>query len=106
VEWTCALRIELAGTGVSLSAVCPGFVLQEGMFARFGMIPPKILGSCTPQEVATAVIRAIRQNRLEIIVNSMPIRPFLVLNALFPELVNRLMKWLGIIDFQRRKVGE
>lgn len=106
VEWTSALRMELAETGVKLSVVCPGYVMHEGMFARFGMVPPQVVGSCTPQQVAAAVIKAIRQNRHQIIVNSMPIRPFLVLNALFPELVNRLMKWLGIIDFQRRKVGE
>ena len=51
IEWTAALRSELAGTGVSFSTVCPGFVTGRGMFARFGIAPPVLLGSCTPEQV-------------------------------------------------------
>ena len=105
IEWTSALRAELVGTGVSLSAVCPGYVTGEGMFARFGLAPPALIGSCTPEQVARAVVRSIQRDRAEVIVNSRPVRPLLALYALFPGLATRLLAAMGITDFQRRKVG-
>ncbi|HEX9053090.1 MAG TPA: SDR family NAD(P)-dependent oxidoreductase [Anaeromyxobacter sp.] len=105
VEWTAGLRAELAGTGVSLSAVCPGFVTGVGMFARFGVAPPRAIGSCTPDQVAAAVVRAIRRDVPEIIVNSVPVRPLLALAALFPRAGNWLLARTGIVEFQRRKVA-
>lgn len=105
VEWSSALRPELRGTGVGSSVICPGYVTGEGMFARFGMRPPALLGSCTPEQVARAVVRAVRTGKAEIIVNSRPVRPLLALNQLFPSLGERLLDALGITEFQRRKVG-
>ncbi|HET8542802.1 MAG TPA: SDR family NAD(P)-dependent oxidoreductase [Anaeromyxobacter sp.] len=105
VEWTSALRSELAGTGVSLSAICPGYVTGEGMFARFGIPPPRLLGSCTPEQVAAAVMRALRDDVPEIVVNSMPVRPLLAVAALFPRARGWFLERLGIVEFQRRKAG-
>jgi short-subunit dehydrogenase len=105
IEWTSGLRSELKGTGVSLSAVCPGYVTGEGMFARFAMRAPWTIGSCTPEQVAAAVVVAIRRDRPETIVNSMPIRPLLALSALSPGLGLWIVDALGITAFQRRKVG-
>jgi short-subunit dehydrogenase len=105
IEWTSALRIELRGTGVSLSAVCPGYVTGEGMFARWGVAPPTLFGSCTPGAVARAAVRAIRQDRAEIVVNSMPVRAWLAFYALAPGLAGTVLDWLGLTAFQRRKVG-
>lgn len=105
VEWSSGLRPELRGTGVGSSVICPGYVTGEGMFARFGMRPPALLGSCTPEQVAQAVVRAIRKDEPEIIVNSRPVRPLLSLYQLFPSLGERLLGWLGVTEFQRRKVG-
>ncbi len=105
VEWSSALRPELRGTGVGSSVICPGYVTGEGMFARFGVQPPALLGSCTPEQVARAVVRAIRRDEPEIIVNSRPVRPLLALYQLFPSLGERLLGGLGITEFQRRKVG-
>ena len=105
IEWTAALRSELAGTGVSLSAICPGFVTGEGMFAKFGIAPPLLLGSCTPEQVAAAVVRAIRRDVPEIIVNSVPVRPLLALGALSPRAGLWILNRMGIVAFQRRKVG-
>jgi short-subunit dehydrogenase len=104
VEWTSALRMELAGTGVGLSVVCPGYVTDEGMFARFGMRPLWTVGSSTPSRVAGATVRAIRRNRAEVIVNSMPARPALAMYALFPGMADRLLRALGVVEFQRRKL--
>jgi len=105
VEWTSAMRLELEGTGVSLSAICPGLVTGEGMFARFGQAPPRALGSCTPQEVASAVVDAIQQDLPEVIVNSSPLRPLLALAALSPRMGERILHLLGIPEFQRKKAG-
>lgn len=104
-EWTRALRLELADTGVHFSTIFPGFVREVGMFARFGMHPPWIIGSCSPNQVAKAVVNAIEHEKLEIIVNSMPLRHLFMLSALFPRLGDWLMHVSGVVDFQRRKVG-
>jgi short-subunit dehydrogenase len=105
IEWNEALRSELHGTGVDTSVVCPGYVRNEGMFARFGIAAPGILGSCTPQDVSRAVIRAVKQGIGQQIVNSKPIRPLLALYALWPNLGVPVMRWMGITAFQRNKVA-
>src|SRR5512139_2948061 len=51
-EWTRALRLELANTGVRLSTIFPGYVREVGMFAKFGVRSPWIVGSCAPTQVA------------------------------------------------------
>jgi short-subunit dehydrogenase len=105
VEWTAALRAELRGTGVSVSAVCPGYVTGVGMFARFGVPAPRAIGSCAPEAVAAAVVRAVTRDQPEVIVNSMPVRGLLALDALSPRLGLWLVERLGVTAFQRRKVG-
>lgn len=103
-EWTSALRLELAETGVSFSTIFPGNVTDAGMFAKFGMTSPWTIGSCTSEQVAGAVVRAVEQNQPEIIVNSRPVMPLIALGDLFPSFGDWLMRRLGVIEFQRRKV--
>lgn len=103
-EWARALRLELAGTGVNVSTIFPGYVTGAGMFAKFGMAPPRTIGSCTPAQVARAVVRAVERRQPEVIVNSLPVRPLIALSELFPPLGDWLMRRLGIVDFQRKKV--
>lgn len=105
IEWTSALRAELWGTGVRASVVCPGYVTGTGMFARFGLTAPWIVGSCRPEEVAEGVAQALRSNRPEVFVNSMPVRPYLALYALLPRLFDILPRATGLTDFQRRKAA-
>ena len=97
--------MELEDRGVRFSTIFPGYVTEVGMFARFGMKPPWTIGSCTPAQVAAAVLRAIERNELEIIVNSRPLRPAFALAALFPKAGDWLMHRLGVVEFQRKKVG-
>ena len=104
-EWARGLRLELAGTGVHVSTVFPGYVTGVGMFAKFGLAAPWLVGSCTAQQVARAVVTAIEERKVEAIVNSRPMRPWFALAELFPALGDRLMHAFGIVDFQRRKVG-
>jgi len=105
-EWTRALRLELAGTGVQLSTIFPGYVREVGMFAKFGIKSPWIVGSCAPFEVAKAVVHAIEKGRPETIINSRPLRYAFVLNEISPRVGDWLMRFSGVVDFQRRKVGK
>ncbi|TAM52972.1 MAG: SDR family NAD(P)-dependent oxidoreductase [Acidobacteria bacterium] len=104
-EWTHGLRQELAGTGVCFSTIFPSYVTEAGMFARFGVKAPWLAGSCTPQQVARAVVDAIERRKVEVIVSSQALRPLLALAALSPALGDWLVRRLGIVEFQRRKAG-
>lgn len=92
VGFTRALRASLQheGRAVSASAVCPGFVLGEGMFAEQqreqGASAPVFVGSTTPEKVAAAVVRATERDLPEVIVNSGPMRPLLAVATLAPSL--------------------
>jgi len=105
-EWTRALRLELANTGVHFSTIFPGYVREVGMFAKFGMQSPWIIGSCAPSQVAKAVVYAIEKGRVERIINSRPLRYSFMLNELSPTIGDWLMRISGVVDFQRRKVGK
>lgn len=105
-EWTRALRLELAGTGVRFSTIFPGYVREVGMFAKFGMRPPWIVGSCAPSQIAKAVVHAIERGRVEKIVNSPPLRYSFMVNELSPTIGDWMMRVSGVAEFQRRKVGK
>lgn len=105
VGMTQALRLELADRGVRFSVVCPGLVRDEGMYARIdhsaGRRAQRWLGTTTPQSVASAVVRAISEDRSEVLVTPKPMRPLLALGALFPRLQERLVPALGVTKMYR-----
>jgi len=104
-EWTRGISLEKDHDGIRFSTIFPGYVSEVGMFARFGLKAPWTIGFCTPQQVAAAVIKALQYNRPEIIVNSRPLKPLLALAALSPRLAGWMMRRLGVVEFQRKKVG-
>jgi short-subunit dehydrogenase len=104
-EWTRGLRQELAGTGVGFSTIFPTYVTDVGMFAKFGIRAHWMSGSCTPTQVAEAVLDAIERRRVETIVGPWTLRWSFAAAQLFPGLLDRLSRLLGVVDFQRRKVG-
>jgi short-subunit dehydrogenase len=104
-EWTRGLRLEHENSGVHFSTIFPGYVREVGMFARFGVKPPLVTGSCAAEQVARAVVRAIERNQREVIVNSAPLRWVFVVNEISAELGDWLMRRSGAITFQRKKVG-
>ncbi len=104
-EWTRGLRLELAGTGVHFSTIFPGYVTDVGMFARFNLTPSWIIGSCAPSRVARAVVKAIEKKRVEVVVNSRPLRPLFMLSELSPSFGDWMMRKSGAVEFQRKKVG-
>jgi short-subunit dehydrogenase len=105
IAWTSGLRAELDGTGVSASIVCPGLVGGAGWWAERQLPVPWILGESSPAQVAAAVLRAIRHDHAEVLINPMPIRPALALHALGPALMSRLVDQLGLVDLVRRMIA-
>lgn len=100
IGFTQSLRREYRGTGVGASAICPGFVSGAGMYAdaveETGVEAPQSLGTSTPEEVAEAVVRSIREDAPEAIVNPLPVRPLLVLAEASPRLGEWLSRRLGL----------
>jgi NAD(P)-dependent dehydrogenase (short-subunit alcohol dehydrogenase family) len=105
--FTFSLRATFRGTGVSASVVTPGFV-DTGIYARLksrtGVAAPPLLAPVPPARVAAAVLRAIREDRPEIIVSRYPVRPVMMALALWPRLGLWLITRLGTHDFFRRVV--
>jgi short-subunit dehydrogenase len=62
-----ALRTDLAGSGIGVSVISPGFVRGAGLFARSGASDGG-LGTTTPERVAAAVVSAVERNRAEVAV--------------------------------------
>jgi short-subunit dehydrogenase len=109
IAFTHSLRAEVHDRGVSASVVCPGFVSEAGMFATkkkdHGVTEPKMLGASAPSSVAAAVVRALEDDVLEILVNPGPMRLLQAVNQLFPEMGGWVVNRMGVADMFR-KVGE
>ena len=98
VGLTNSLRCEYHKSPVGFSVVCPGFVTETGMYARWedeGAKAPRISGRSTPEKVAEVVITCIRKNRSEVLVNTPPMRPLVVLANIAPRITPRMMKLFG-----------
>ena len=98
VGFTNSLRCEYDKNPVGFSVVCPALVSDTGMYARWedqGAKAPKFVGRASPDKVAAVVISCIRKNRAEVLVNTPPVRPLVVLANIAPGLTPRLMKLLG-----------
>lgn len=106
IMFSHSLRTELVDSPVDCSAVCPGFVADEGMYAdmvtQTGVKASKLLGESTPDAVAKAVIKAIRRGSSELFVNPAPMRPVIVLANLFPDVAPRILKAFGVTSLARR----
>ena len=66
--FSLALRGDLRTRGVGVSCVYPGFIRDAGMFARTGVALPRGIGTRSPDDVADAVLTAVRDNRAEAVV--------------------------------------
>jgi short-subunit dehydrogenase len=69
-----ALRAELRPRGVGVSTVLPGFIRDAGMFHDAGAKLPWFIGTSSPDAVVRAVVRAIEDDRFEVVVAPEPIR--------------------------------
>ena len=105
--FTRSLHAELRGSGVGVSAVSPGFVSDAGMFhnanQRVQLRASRLTGTSTPEQVAEAVVRAIKGNKVDVIVNHRrPMRPIFALEALAPGAVVRMLPWFGVTRTMRK----
>lgn len=107
IAFTLSLRATYKRSGVSASAITPGFV-EAGIYSRLkekvGRPAPALLGSSPPERIAAGVIRAIESDLPELIINPLPVRPLFALAALFPQLGERIIHMLGANEFFRRAV--
>jgi short-subunit dehydrogenase len=102
VGFTRSLRLTLEAEGhpIGVSVVCPGFVPNLGMFhdnmAASGTSLPARFGTASAESVGRAVIRAITRNQPEVVVNSLPVRPIVLLLTMFPSIAGRVARATGI----------
>jgi short-subunit dehydrogenase len=89
------LRGDLGPRGVGVSVVFPGFIRDAGMFHESGTQLPRRVGTSTPDEVAAAVLRAIRQDKGEIDVAPMGMRAGTAFASIAPEISAKVAKRLG-----------
>ena len=99
VMFTESFRSEFRKRGVSATAICPGFVSDAGMYEvmerRAGVRASKLAGTSSPQKVAAAMVKAIKRDRPEVIVNPGPIRLVSGFAELFPGLFERMYPLFG-----------
>ena len=75
------------------------------MYARWednGIKARKIAGRSSPRKVADVVVSCIHKNRGEVLVNTPPIRPLIVLANIAPRHTPALMKLFGYTSVFRR----
>lgn len=104
--WTDSLRQELAGTGVEISAICPGYISGQGMLADTGIPAPRLAGTSKPEDVARAAIRAIEHNQAEVLVNQnfameTLTRLVIAIAQFFPRFGDSVNQWLGVTQLNQ-----
>lgn len=101
IAFTQSLRGELHKTGVSASAICPGFADDGGIYEvikqRTGHGTPWYVGQTSAATVARAVVRSIQTDRPDAIINFPALRPIFTLNQAFP----RLGEWIVGLTMRR-----
>ncbi|HWX96942.1 MAG TPA: SDR family NAD(P)-dependent oxidoreductase [Solirubrobacteraceae bacterium] len=97
-----ALRSDLRGTGVGVSAIFPGFISESGMYADAEVKLPLGIGTRSPEDVAGAVVDAIERNRGEVDVAPFPLRAGTLFASVAPELAAAVAKRLGSDDVSRK----
>jgi short-subunit dehydrogenase len=102
VGFAASLRLELAGTGVHVGAVCPGFVADTGMWAETGVRAPALMREVPPARVVAAV-RKVLDGAPEVLVTKAPVRPLLALAQLFPAVDGFLLRRLGVLAKLRER---
>lgn len=97
--FTRSLRLDLRGTGVGVSSVVPGrtdtdyFVHNPGVLKRAPRIS-RILPTVKADQVAVAVLGAIRHNRREVVLPAL-LRVFYAFQQVMPGLVEWLLASSG-----------
>src|SRR5690349_10482855 len=85
------LREDLRRSGIGVSVITPGAIREAGMFADSGAKAPPGVGTGTPEQVASAVVRAIEGDKSEISVAPLRQRALARFAMLAPEVSGRLV---------------
>ncbi len=105
VSLTQSLRAEYRGTGVTASVICPGFAHDSGMFEKMkvetGASTPWQLGSTTTDAICRAVVKALRHQKREVLVNFPPAGWVFATAHVWPWLGEQLLR-LSAFRFLRR----
>lgn len=103
IGFSWSLRAELRPHGVGVSAVCPTFVSEAGMFTEWRKEdPPSLTKAVTPQAVADATVKAIEQNKAEISVVPGVGKLIDVINAISPDLGSYLQRRSGLEGYLKK----
>lgn len=101
VGFSRSLRVSLRSDGhrVGVSVICPGLVRGAGMYesasAATDTMAPVMIGSMPVERVGRAVVRAIVSDKPEVILNGMPILPFLIAQILSARFAERIAAAAG-----------
>jgi len=107
IGFTKSLRFTALGEGypIGASVISPGYISETGMYQdnikNTSLKAPKSFGTSPPNYVAKAVIKAIRKNKSDIIVNIKPIRPLLLLQSIAPSLTSWFAVKTGSLEFAK-----
>ncbi|MGA7705315.1 MAG: SDR family NAD(P)-dependent oxidoreductase [Solirubrobacteraceae bacterium] len=104
VGLTQSLRAEYLDAPVGFSVVCPGFIAGDGMYERMvkeGHRSNRMMGETTTEKISDAVVRAIREDKAEMIESGAPVRPMLAFAQVAPGLVERVAPKFGITELFR-----
>lgn len=108
VGFSWSLRTELAGQGVGVSVLCPGFVSGTGMYADRSndAKPPRAISTVTPAEVAAAAVKAIVKDKAEVVVARGLAKVSDVFYALSPDVTMKGAKLMGVDAFLATTISE
>ena len=103
VGFTHALRFEYGDEPIGFSVICPVFISRVGMLGRVEdqVDIPASIGTMPPEAVGDAVVRAIIENKPEVIVNKRMVRPVIMLASVAPNAARRLMDRLKAREMAR-----
>jgi short-subunit dehydrogenase len=105
VGFTHSLRGEFTDEPVGFSAICPIFISRVGMYGRLeGQVgdPPWMLRTKPPEAVGAAVVKAIRDDRAEVIVGPPPLRVLAAFYAAAPKTALRVLSTRRSREFSER----
>ena len=104
VGFSWSLREEMKSYGVGVSVVCPGFVSDSGMFHNWsqGKKPPAVTRAVEPRAVGDAVVKAVEDNKAEIIVAKGLTKIVDVTHALSPAVTTWIARRSGAYAFLRK----
>ncbi|HKA29954.1 MAG TPA: SDR family oxidoreductase, partial [Candidatus Binatia bacterium] len=93
--FSLGLREDLHGTGVGVTTIFPGFIRDAGMFADTKVQLPRGAGTRSPEDVADAVLRALRDDPAEITVAAIEQSLGALLAGVSHPLVASMQRMLG-----------